>query len=170
MPMETLTQSQLKEWVDYDPLTGVFTCIKRFGKSPIRVGDRLGSLISSGYIQIYVNGVGHLAHRLAWLFQYGEFPKYDIDHKDQDKTNNAIANLRQATRRQNIHNQGTKSTNSSGFKGVYYCKQKQRYQARIRHNGKRIHLGFFSTPEEASKAYKLAAKEYHGDFYNGPSS
>ena len=114
---DKLTHSRLLECVVYDPDTGVFTCKAHQRKSRYYQGDVLGSLISSGYVQIYVDGVSYLAHRLAWFYVHGAMPTEDIDHRDGVKTHNWIGNLRPATRRQNIRNQAMKASNSSGYKG-----------------------------------------------------
>ena len=55
--------------------------------------------------------------------------------------------------------------NTSGFKGVSFNKPVNKYQALININGKRKHLGYFETAEEASKAYDTNAKQIHKDFY-----
>lgn len=89
---------------------------------------------------------------------------FDTDHKDLDGLNNQRSNLRIATRSQNIKNQGTKSSNTSGFKGVSWHKKDKKWQTRIKINGKQKHLGNFTTPELASEAYIAACKEYNGEF------
>ena len=88
-----------------------------------------------------------------------------IDHIDKNKANNNVKNLRWATIQENGFNQGKRINNTSGFKGVSFHKKANKYQARIRVNGKRKHLGLFLTPEDASYAYETKAKEIHGDFY-----
>lgn len=162
---KNLSHNRLLECVDYNPDTGIFIAKKTVKGSKYRPGDILGSAISSGYIQIYVDGVSYLAHRLAWFYMTGDWPENDIDHKDRVKTHNWFLNLRKSTRRQNIHHQPVKATSSTGVKGVYFHKGRGVYHARIRVNGKRKHLGSFATPEEAKSAYDAAAMPLHGDFY-----
>lgn len=163
------TQARLLECVNYNPDTGLFTCKQRWYKSKYYPGDILGVKSPNGYIQICIDGIPYLAHRLAWLYQYGEIPEQDIDHKDGNRSNNKINNLRKATRTQNLQNQPLKPSNTSGFKGVNFNKQKKKYEARIRVNGKRIRLGFFESAEDAGKAYADAAKIYHKEFAYGNS-
>ena len=91
--------------------------------------------------------------------------KPTVDHIDKDKTNNNVQNLRWATRSEQVQNQGKRSDNTSGYKGVCYHKQTKKYQARIRIGDKYKSLGYFKTAEEASKAYEAAAKEHHGIHY-----
>lgn len=90
--------------------------------------------------------------------------KFDIDHRDRIRSNNQRENLREATRSQNNMNKGVRSDNTSGFKGVNYCKRQCKWVSRIGYGGKRMHIGYFDTPEEAAKAYDRAAKDLHGEF------
>jgi hypothetical protein len=88
--------------------------------------------------------------------------KGNIDHKDTDGLNNQRINLRVATKSQNGANHGINKTNTTGYKGVW--KVRQRFRAGIMLNQKSIHLGYYSTLEEAAKAYNKAALEYFGKF------
>ena len=88
----------------------------------------------------------------------------EIDHKDCNPRNNQISNLRPATRSQNAMNCKVRSNNKSGYKGVIWRKDLQKWQAYITVNRKRIHLGFFDDPKEAYAAYCKAARKYHGEF------
>lgn len=89
-------------------------------------------------------------------------PKHlDCDHIDHDCLNNQKSNLRNCTRSENMQN-SSKSTP----KGVHWNRKRQYYQSSIRHNGENIHLGCFSTAEEAAAAYSFAAKVLFGEFAN----
>ena len=87
-----------------------------------------------------------------------------IDHKDGDPLNNKRSNLRACTRAENNRNRGKSINNVSGFKGVYLRKNKNRFCAQIRVNRQKIHLGYFSTKEDAAKEYNKAATRYFGKF------
>lgn len=100
---------------------------------------------------------------LAWYYVYGEVTK--VDHKDRNKINNAINNLRKATHQQNMANQDIRYNNELGVKGVQ--KRGNRYRAQITVNYKVIHLGTYNTLEEAIIAREQAAKQYFGEFANG---
>ena len=98
----------------------------------------------------------------------GSPEKIEIDHKDGNGLNNRrrgeTGNLRVATRSQNMHNRGSYTSNTSGYKGVTWRKDKKRWQAQIMVKSKRKQLGRFKTKEEAYAAYCEAVKKYHGDF------
>lgn len=88
----------------------------------------------------------------------------EVDHKNGDGLDNRTENLRPAAKDQNQFNRGKQRNNSSGFKGVSWQKQKGRWQAQIRANGKTRHLGLFHDPKEAHAAYVAAAERLHGEF------
>jgi hypothetical protein len=127
----------------------------------VRAGQVAGTLNSKGYICITVNGKSYKAHRLAWFFHYGVWPVNQIDHIDQNKTNNRINNLREVTNSQNKQNAGKYKCNTSGHKGVSFHKQHKKWAANIRVQRELLHLGYFPTPELASAAYKQAQEIHH---------
>lgn len=86
------------------------------------------------------------------------------DHRDGDTMNNRHDNLRLATPQQNVANRRKCHSNTSGFKGVTWNKNCQKWQSGINHNRKHIHLGLFLTPEAAHEAYKQKASELFGEF------
>lgn len=87
-----------------------------------------------------------------------------VDHRDGDGLNNCRSNVRLATTTQNNRNQRLRSDNSSGFKGVIWDRDERKWQARIKVNGKTLHLGRHATVIEAAEAYDTAAIELHGQF------
>jgi hypothetical protein len=112
--------------------------------------------------QLAVDSGAYLVHHIVWIYMTGSWPVLKIDHKDRNKANIKWDNLREATHGQNRAN--SRSSASSGFKGVYKRRRGQRWYAVIRVNRELIQLGSFFSPEEAAKAYKLAAEKYHGEF------
>lgn len=157
---------KVRELLDYDPLTGIFTWRTNRGQRYC-AGNQAGRIMKNGYRQITVDGQHTLAHRLAWLHFYGTDPVDQIDHINGGRDDNWIANLRQATAFQNMQNCKKSVRNTSGFRGVCYNKNDGIWQAGIGFNGKLINIGRYSTPEEASEAYHAKAKELFGEFYRG---
>jgi hypothetical protein len=103
-----------------------------------------------------------LMHRQILGIQIGE--KIKGDHRDPSATlDNRRSNLRLATGTQNNANSRLRVDNTTGFKGVTKTK-KGRFMAQIRTNGKRRHLGYRGTAEEAGKLYQEAAKECFGEY------
>ena len=87
-----------------------------------------------------------------------------VDHADGNGLNNTRANLRPATYSQNLQNQGLPRHNTSGFKGVYFDRQKNKWRADIYKDKKRRCLGRYKTPEEAHAAYCRASEQLYGEF------
>lgn len=87
-----------------------------------------------------------------------------VDHIDGDPLNNCRSNLRLASPRQNSQNKTKYASNKTGFKGVSYDRFHARYSAKIKVNGKQIHLGYYFSAEAAHEAYKAAAVAHHGAF------
>lgn len=158
MAGQILTADYLRSILHYDPLTGVFTWAAPRPK--IRVGDVAGGRDEKGYIRIRIDGKKYRAHRLAWLYVYGEWPPQEIDHKDTIKSNNWIGNLRPANKVQNGQNRKVAhSNNKSGFLGVH--KDRYSFVAEIRICGQQKYLGSFPTAEKAYAAYLDAKVKHH---------
>lgn len=88
----------------------------------------------------------------------------EVDHIDRNTLNNQVENLRLCTRSQNMRNTGKRTNSASSYKGV--SKNRSKWDARLRINGKIMYRGLFSTPEEAAHAYDEAAKKHFGEFAN----
>ena len=133
--------------------------------SKMRVGDPAGCLDTHGYYAVKNLGELHAAHRIIWELHNGPIPDgMEIDHKDVDKTNNRIDNLRLATKNNNNHNRPRFRNNVSGYKGVSWYSRGKCWAAYIAAYGTRKFLGYFDLPEEAAAAYNKAAGELHGEF------
>jgi hypothetical protein len=159
--MTELTQARLKEVLSYDPDTGIFTNLTQ-RRGSAKKGAVAGSKNSKGYIQIEIDSKNYRAHRLAWLYAYGEFPEKSLDHINEVKGDNRLGNLRLATKQENQHNiSSLRINNSSGFRGVSRNKKAKKWEAQIAINGRHKHLGHFDTVEEASEAYLVAKREHH---------
>ena len=162
-----ITQKRLKELLRYDPETGEFVwAIDRSSK--VRAGHVAGHKHAQyGYIYIGIDGMRYRAHRLAWMYVFGEHPDAWIDHINGDVQDNRIRNLRKATPSQNQQNRGGAQRNSkSGLLGVQWWSPygqivSKPWRAMIRFGGKRLSLGYYATPEEAHAAYMTAKTKFH---------
>lgn len=158
-----------REWLDYDPTTGVFTWIKVSGKGYL--GTPAGTLTKKGYLAIGVRGVLVPAHRLAWLWGHGQWPSDQIDHINGNKTDNRLSNLREATNQQNHFNRGPQKNSTTGVKGVYWFKPNRQWKAQIVISGRSTVLGYFHDFDQAVACRKEAEERLHGDWaHRGPES
>lgn len=161
--MKNLTQDYLMQILTYDADSGLFYWNKETKKRLIK-GSAAGTL-DNGYVLIGIDRKQYRAHRLAWLYVYGEIPKEQIDHINCIKTDNRIENLRLASNGQNCANRKLQSNNTSGYKGVWFSKRTNKWCAQVGYNNKKIKLGFYNSPEEAYLAYVNKAIELHGEFF-----
>ena len=99
-------------------------------------------------------------HRAIFAIQTGEWPPADIDHRNRRRDDNRWTNLRPATRAENVQNT-LQVHNASGLPGVFWSKRQGKWWARIKAEGKRRHLGSFTTAEEAHAAYLAAKASVH---------
>ena len=111
----------------YDKDTGVFLWV-----GGVRNGRVAGSLDEYGYIRISIKRKKYRAHRLAWLYCYGRFPEFEIDHINRIKTDNRICNLRDVSSSKNSENTKIRSDNKSGVKGVSWNKAENRWYVHIK--------------------------------------
>ena len=151
---------RVRELFSYDPNTGLLTRKVRTSTST-RIGEVAGGKNGEGYWTVKVDGVGVLAHRIAWAIVKGEWPP-KLDHRDLNKSNNAWGNLREATSSQNTANCPRRSDNTSGYKGVSFFAGK--WKAQTAKDNRVIYLGLFDTPEDAYEAYLRASKDFHGEY------
>ena len=154
----------LHELFYYNPETGVFV-------RKVKAGNRVANTVAgcktpAGYLVIRVNKILYPAHVLAWIYFYGEMPPSFLDHINQCKSDNRIANLRLCNKSQNAANSPLPKNNTSGFKGVSFHKQTNKWRARSKANGVPIYLGIYETKEAAYSAYVEFMKNQHKEFAN----
>jgi hypothetical protein len=145
-----ISHTRLKEILRYHPDTGRFFSYKtnRF----------VGALDEKGYIRVLADGKLYRAHRLAWFYMSGEWPKNQIDHINGDKADNSWNNLRDVVQTLNMLNKHKAHKNNSTYTlGV--TKVGDKFYPRLRINGKLIYLGTFSSLEAAEQRYKSFKKE-----------
>lgn len=167
----------VRDLLDYNPETGEFRWKFR---SIARCTNELqwkawngryantvaGYKSPQGYQEITIFDKSYYAHRLAWLHYYGEWPKNELDHRNQVKTDNGIENLREVTSSQNKMNGSDRIWGTSKYKGVYWSKKANKWVAQIRLDGKPKYLGSFLIEEDAARTYDRAALKYFGEFAN----
>ena len=158
--MPNLSYDRLREILDYDPNTGIFTWKIRMSKC-VCIGDIAGCIEKRiGYTTIGVDKSVYRAHRLAWFYMTGKWPIKFIDHINGQKSDNRFANLREVFEDGNSQNvRKPNKRNKSGFMG--FIKFQNKWRASVTINGKTRRIGDYNTPEEAHEAYLKAKRELH---------
>lgn len=161
--MERLpTLKELQDRLVYDPETGVF-CWKPLAGKPAWNARFAGKpvLSKSRYSRIIMKRKNLLAHRVAWVFITGSYPTGEIDHINGDNHDNRACNLRDVPDKVNKRNLPIRASNKSGVCGVYQIKTTGKWCAQIRDNdGNNLHLGVFSTLQEAAFTRKEAERRF----------
>jgi len=98
---------------------------------------------------------------VLWALTYNEWPEFDIDHINGIRHDNRIENLRAVSRSENLKNVRLRDENTSGFTGVYWAADRNKWRAEICSDGVKIKIGSFSTLEEAVRA-RAEANVRHG--------
>lgn len=156
-----LTGARLREVLDYNPDSGIFTWKISVGSK--KAGATAGCMHkATGYWLIGVDGIVYKAHTLAWLWMTNSFPVIFLDHADRKRDNNRFANLRECTWTLNAANKLVR-TNKCGLKGVHQHKNGS-YIAQIQINKTKKYLGSFRTARAAHLAYSEAAQDLFGEF------
>jgi HNH endonuclease len=162
-----MTQAMVKEIFSYDPIEGVLRWRKKVSKKVI-VGQPAGTMFRSystgkpSSLRTQVYGKAFEVHRLIWLYMTGEWPKYLIDHKDQNGINNKWENLREADRSQNARNSAVRKDNQMGMRGI--IRVKDGFRVEIMHRLKSYRLGVYTTEAEARAARRAAVIVLFGEF------
>ncbi|HBR1807418.1 TPA: HNH endonuclease [Klebsiella pneumoniae] len=173
---KALAAAYLKECVNYNPETGLFTWLNR----PLEHFKSLracnawnsrysglvaGSIRKDGYCALKIDGNGYKAHRIAWLIAHNEWPDdMDIDHINGIRNDNRLSNLRLANRNENCANVKVRVNCSSGFFGVHWFKSREEWVAQIRTGKVKKHLGYFHGIGDAVRAYNAECEKLHGEY------
>lgn len=140
----------------YDPETGFLAW--RGDHRGIPAGTRAGSGTQKGYRRICIDSVCYQEHRLIFFMVHKRWPAI-TDHKNNDRADNRIANLREATLSQNGHN---RRQTRPHLKGTTFTNGK--WRATLVVNGVAHYLGTYDTQQEAHDAYCEGAKRMCGEF------
>jgi len=154
-----LTACKLRAALQYDMDTGAFIW-RSTVSSRAPAGSEAGRINHHGYRVIGLSGRKYMAHRLVWLYLNGKWPEGEIDHRNGDRADNRLGNLRDCTRRinaQNLHRPRADSV--VGLLGV--SKRRHRFRASITDRGQHIHIGYFATADEAYQTYLARKSSLH---------
>jgi hypothetical protein len=161
MATSDLTAAHLRSILHYDAASGRFTWLRaapgrRAGSAAGCVNKRLG------YRVIRIVQTLFYEHRLAWLYTHGEWPAFEIDHINGDRSDNRLSNLRSVTRRVNQQNQRRpNSRNRLGVLGVVYVERLRKFRAEVIDGDKRHYLGLFASSDAAHAAYVKTKRQVH---------
>lgn len=173
-----MNKGYLLECLRYNHKTGELIWRKRprhhfknnqaFGAWNTKFSGMVAGNEQHGYIKIKLDGKTYSAHRLAWLYTKGCWPRV-IDHIDGDKSNNRIENLRDVSFQENMLNKRRSTRNKTGLSGVHWATNEGRWKAQIARGKDRRFLGTFDCFLSACCARKRAEKllgfhENHGNY------
>lgn len=148
----------LRTHLSYDADTGVFLVKKQYGR--LAAGSRAGYKKRDGYRTIGFRHRVFQEHHLAWFFVYGHWPMETIDHINGVRDDNRIGNLRHVSLAENCKNRRPMKNNTTKVQGVYFFRRDSNWKASIHVAGRSLHLGYFSTKEDAIQARKAAEQNY----------
>lgn len=159
-----VTKSNLLDVFEYRRETGELFWKKPTGNR-VHVGDKAGSILNqygTPYLCLRLNGKNHLNHRLIWLIEKGQLPKFEIDHIDGDGLNNRIENLRDVPGKVNAKNGSKRADNVSGITGVGWNKAMRGWMVQIQSGGKNIYVECVKCHciEKAIQIRKKASEAY----------
>jgi len=145
--------------LDFDPESGLFHWKPRGVTAWDRrwAGKRAFISDTHGYRTGSLFGeTGVLAHRVAWKIHYGDDPRGEVDHINGDRADNRICNLRVVSTKDNRRNAAIPRHNTSGSVGVRFKSEKRKWQAYISEGNRYVHLGYFTSRDDAIAARKQA--------------
>jgi len=167
--VEALEEKAEEIWVPIKDNWAYFISNKGRVKTYTDFYPKIGVNKQTGYYQVALNRRPHTIHRLlAQAFIPNPENKPCVDHIDGNKQNNCLSNLRWATRVENNRNRKKQRNNTSDYTGVSFHKRDGKWEAQIRIDGKKKHLGYFHTKEEAAAVYEKAARKEFGEFFRNP--
>jgi len=126
-------------------------------------GLKAGSKKSNGYTYVGISNNTYGIHRIIFMMFNGYIPN-EVDHIDNDPSNNKIENLRESNFVTNQWNRSLQKNNTSGYKNVFWNKGMKKWQVQIRSSGKKMNVGYFYDIELADLVAQEARSKYHGNF------
>lgn len=166
LPKSLPPLDKLQQLFIYEPDTGLLFWRVQY-TNRVRPGMRAGKRHPlSGYMNVTIDKKTYPVHRVGWALHYKMDPPLYIDHRDTQRANNRIANLRRATKAQNSGNSRRSQHNTTGFKGVHFTKARKLFVANIRIDDRLKFLGYYKTAEAAHAAYCKAGRAAWGAYFN----
>lgn len=173
--INTIPYALCHELLSYDATTGHLTWKVRLPNTHHNksfntryAGKVAGFDNGTGYLCVGIMGKMLLAHRVAWTMHYGKQPAMDLDHRDRDRMNNSIRNLREVTKGENMANRGiSKRRMDAGLPIGITVREDSRvrpYLARLQVRGDLVLHQQYATLEEATLAYRETFKGFHGHY------
>jgi Recombination endonuclease VII/AP2 domain len=153
---ETLSVDRIRQLWDYDAETGVLKWKVAF--RGIAVGTPAATTRNGGRAVVFQQRTYQVT-RIVWAHFYGVHPSAHVVPKNGDKLDMRIANLKEQSRSETIYGSKKRSTNKSGYVGVSRNSRVGKWVASLTRDYRRVHLGFFDTPEEAATAVEKARTE-----------
>lgn len=151
----------IRQSLDYDEASGELYW-KANHPTPGKPRRLAGGMTGNGYRRLGLAGRHLLVHRVVWAHVRGYFPDLDIDHINGIRTDNRLENLRLATKKLNNENKTKpRSDNKSGYLGVCWIKERQKWRASIQSGRMMKNLGYFDDPFVAHQAYLQAKRTIH---------
>ena len=151
----------LKEYVDYDPETGVLRWKK--ARPSVRAGDLISGKDVNGYLRVRFRRRLFFAHRVAFALMHGRWPHPCCDHVNGNRSDNRAINLRECDFSNNVHNTRKSKSNTSGVKGVCHHKQSDGWVVNIQCK-KVMHSKYFKRFEDAAEHARQLREQLHGEF------
>lgn len=161
-----------RKYPTYEEVSQVLEYAPELGGSCLRWKQDMSDRVKKGHLvgcvtedtKYWVFGLWgwrYYAHMVVWLLNYKTWPNKRLDHKDKDKTNNVIDNLRESTAAQNGQGRLLGSNNRSGMVGVSWVESRQKWRVALQVNKKLVFIGYYSDLEKAKQACIAAKREHH---------
>lgn len=160
--MLELRYEEVARLFTYDRETGVLYWRNK-NRNSIRRNYVAGSIkgAKDGYRRVRIKGKIYMEHRIIMMLCFGHIPENaEIDHINHVRNDNRLCNLRFVSRSENRRNQSVSPRNSTGHTGTYFDRDRSKFAAQIKVNGKVIYLGSYGTLIEAVEARKAADKKF----------
>src|SRR4030042_2933933 len=154
--------SEVTKFLIVSPKHGKFECI--IDTEDWEKTSKILWYISTSKNRFYYPYTNKYKYRLSRFILNVNNPKLFVDHKYHNTFDNRKCNLRICTNQQNQWNSKPNENNTSGYKGVYWCKRRNKWRSQIKLNNIQYYLGSFNNKIDAAIAYNNKAKKLFREF------